>query len=299
MKQRDHSIPSSCSSEPLLHCTKKKRYASLRLIDPLNVIAPLSRKKKVTSSTILKPKPGRFSQPSKPTSSSSLDAISHSLSLIRRFNQWILSNLINDSDTESLEVNKTMEVGDAFGFNMVGKEKDVAHALGTGLDKKSMLNVDDRFLIQSVWGHSTFDYALNKANGKSGGIVDTSKGDFNEVLNENERLGSHFCRRSASFFNEFILSAGLLDLPIRGMHFTRMNSIGLKLSKIDRILKDHQQKASSLHSKPTTPIDEIDRRAEFSPLSATDVDVRIEKVKLLAEMEHHKLKDLRPKDKMK
>ncbi|GJV75554.1 putative RNA-directed DNA polymerase, eukaryota, reverse transcriptase zinc-binding domain protein [Tanacetum coccineum] len=46
-------------------------------------------------------------------------------------------------------------------------------------------------------------------------------------------------------------------------------------------------------------IDEIDRRAELSPLSATDVDVRMEKVKLLAEMEHRKLKDIRQKAKMK
>ncbi|GKE78519.1 putative RNA-directed DNA polymerase [Tanacetum coccineum] len=37
----------------------------------------------------------------------------------------------------------------------------------------------------------------------------------------------------------------------------------------------------------------------MSPLSATDVDVRIEKVKLLAEMKHRKLKDLRPTAKMK
>ncbi|GJX32573.1 cytochrome P450 [Tanacetum coccineum] len=129
------------------------------------------------------------------------------------------------------------------------------HFLGL---QESMSNEDNRFLIQSMWGHSTFDYALNKANGKSGGIVaiwDTSKfhmtssiigdgflaltgkwlsididclfivvyapqalnrkkklcldiealvqsenclsvvmGDFNEVPNENERLGSHFCR---------------------------------------------------------------------------------------------------------
>ncbi|GJW59706.1 hypothetical protein Tco_0109041 [Tanacetum coccineum] len=46
-------------------------------------------------------------------------------------------------------------------------------------------------------------------------------------------------------------------------------------------------------------IDEIDRRVELSPLSATVVDVRIEKVKLIAEMENRKLKDLRQKAKMK
>ncbi|GKA30342.1 hypothetical protein Tco_0716647 [Tanacetum coccineum] len=95
-KQRNHSVPSSSSFEPLLHCTKKR---------------------------------GRFSQPSKPTSSPSPDAISDSLSLSGCCNQQILSNPINDSDTESLEV------GNALGFNMVGKEKDVAQALGTGLDK--------------------------------------------------------------------------------------------------------------------------------------------------------------------
>ncbi|GJW54488.1 hypothetical protein Tco_0098573 [Tanacetum coccineum] len=182
-KQRNHSVPSSSSSEPLLHYTKKKMYASLRLIDPLNGIAPHPRKKKVVTSTILNLNPGRFSQPSKPTSSPSPDAISDSLSLSGCCNQQI-----NDSDTKSLEVNKTMEVGNALEFNMVGKEKDVAQALGAGLDKKSkihflglqesMSNEDNRFLIQSMWGHSTFDYALNKANGKSGGIVaiwDTSK----------------------------------------------------------------------------------------------------------------------------
>ncbi|GJV75555.1 hypothetical protein Tco_1507139 [Tanacetum coccineum] len=80
-----------------LHYTKKKRYASLRLIDPLNGIAPLPRKKKAATSTILNPNPGRYQI--------------------------------------TIEVNKTMKVGNALGFNMVGKEKDVAHALGTGLDK--------------------------------------------------------------------------------------------------------------------------------------------------------------------
>ncbi|GJX27101.1 beta-fructofuranosidase, insoluble isoenzyme 1-like protein isoform X2 [Tanacetum coccineum] len=53
-----------------------------------------------------------------------------------------------------------------------------------------------------------------KALVQSQNCLSVVMGDFNEVRNKNERLGSHFCRRSASVFNEFILSAGLLDLPM-------------------------------------------------------------------------------------
>ncbi|GKF25293.1 cytochrome P450, partial [Tanacetum coccineum] len=39
-------------------------------------------------------------------------------------------------------------------------------------------------------------------------------GDFNEVCYATEQMGSHFCHRSASFFNAFISSSGLLDIPM-------------------------------------------------------------------------------------
>nr|GEY35359.1 outer envelope pore protein 16-2, chloroplastic-like [Tanacetum cinerariifolium] len=143
----NHCVPSSSSSEPLLHYTKKKRYASLRLIDPLNGIAPLLKKKKADTSIILNPNPDRFSQPSKPTSSPSPDAISDSLSLSGCCNQQILSNPINDSDTESLEVNKTMEVGNALGFNMAnGKSGGIVAIWDTSKFHMTSSIIGDGFL---------------------------------------------------------------------------------------------------------------------------------------------------------
>ncbi|PWA63175.1 cytochrome P450 [Artemisia annua] len=61
-------------------------------------------------------------------------------------------------------------------------------------------------------------------------------GDFNEVRSQTERLGTVFDPRGASYFNEFISTTGLHDLPMGAKRFTRMNNLGNKLSKIDRIL---------------------------------------------------------------
>ncbi|GJV30474.1 putative RNA-directed DNA polymerase, partial [Tanacetum coccineum] len=64
-------------------------------------------------------------------------------------------------------------------------------------------------------------------------------GDFNEVRSECERSGSLFCKKGAKLFNEFISKADLVDLPMGGRKFTRMDKHGTKLSKIDRILMSH------------------------------------------------------------
>ncbi|GJX38733.1 zinc knuckle CX2CX4HX4C containing protein [Tanacetum coccineum] len=61
-------------------------------------------------------------------------------------------------------------------------------------------------------------------------------GDFNEARIETERLGSTFCKRGAKLFNDFIYNSQLVDLPMGGRKFWRMNKFGTKLSKIDRIL---------------------------------------------------------------
>ena len=57
-------------------------------------------------------------------------------------------------------------------------------------------------------------------------------GDFNEVRYASERLGSIFDVTGASMFNKFIFTSGLCDLPMDGKHFTRMDNISSKLSKI-------------------------------------------------------------------
>ncbi|GKD86312.1 putative RNA-directed DNA polymerase, partial [Tanacetum coccineum] len=61
-------------------------------------------------------------------------------------------------------------------------------------------------------------------------------GDFNEVRSQTECLGTIFDPRGALNFNEFISTTGLHDLLMGAKRFTRMNNLGNKLSKIDRIL---------------------------------------------------------------
>ncbi|GJV95465.1 RNA-directed DNA polymerase, eukaryota, reverse transcriptase zinc-binding domain protein [Tanacetum coccineum] len=61
-------------------------------------------------------------------------------------------------------------------------------------------------------------------------------GDMNEVRNAQERHGSIFSRSEAEVFNTFIINSNLIDLPMGGHSFTRMNKQGTKLSKLDRFL---------------------------------------------------------------
>ncbi|PWA74088.1 Endonuclease/exonuclease/phosphatase [Artemisia annua] len=251
------------------------------------------------------------------------------------------------SDSSSLEVNRTISIGKDLGFNLEGKEPDVAKALGTGVDngiQESMTCDVNPYMIQSMWGHSSFEYDVKKATGKLGGIIavwdpsifsKTSSitgdgflalsgkwttidvkcriiivyapqdlkskrklwkdlktliisenilsivmGDFNEVRSASERLGSHFCQRSATIFNEFIASTGLIDLPMGGMRFTRMNRNLKKAIKSWRITVNESETAAATVLRDG--IKEIDLKAEVSPLSSADVDLRTSNVRFLS-----------------
>ncbi|GJR45997.1 RNA-directed DNA polymerase, eukaryota [Tanacetum coccineum] len=61
-------------------------------------------------------------------------------------------------------------------------------------------------------------------------------GDFNEVRFEEERFGSLFNRQGGNAFNNFIASAGLVDLPLGGYSFTWAHKSAMKMSKLDRFL---------------------------------------------------------------
>ncbi|XP_024958879.1 uncharacterized protein LOC112499834 [Cynara cardunculus var. scolymus] len=61
-------------------------------------------------------------------------------------------------------------------------------------------------------------------------------GDFNEVRAAEERKGSNFDPIGARFFNDFIASAGLIDIRLGGRKFTWMSRDYSKLSKLDRFL---------------------------------------------------------------
>ncbi|GJY36840.1 cytochrome P450 [Tanacetum coccineum] len=65
-------------------------------------------------------------------------------------------------------------------------------------------------------------------------------GDFNMVRYATERIDSTFCKKVAEFFNSFIYNAELIDLPMGGRKFTRMNKFATKLSKLDHVLVSRQ-----------------------------------------------------------
>ncbi|XP_022002514.1 uncharacterized protein LOC110899925 [Helianthus annuus] len=61
-------------------------------------------------------------------------------------------------------------------------------------------------------------------------------GDFNEVRDASERMNSEFSEANADAFNQFILSAGLVEYNMGGGNFTYISDNGQKLSKLDRFL---------------------------------------------------------------
>ncbi|GKA31130.1 ankyrin repeat-containing protein ITN1-like protein, partial [Tanacetum coccineum] len=61
-------------------------------------------------------------------------------------------------------------------------------------------------------------------------------GDLNEVRHENERFGTMFSSNDVLIFNSFIDNVCLIDLPLGGKIYTWMNTLGTKLSKLDRFL---------------------------------------------------------------
>nr|GEW45421.1 cytochrome P450 [Tanacetum cinerariifolium] len=141
-----------------------------------------------------------------------------------------LEHEVNDKTPLSDEVH-IMSLGTKLEFKMMGREKDVAliHTNGDKIVKKP--NGKSGCII-AVWDTSWF--SLNSSLEGDGFLA--LLGDFNEVRFAHERMGSLFDGCGASAFNNFISVMGLLDLPLGGKRFTRMNCDGSKLSKLDRIL---------------------------------------------------------------
>ena len=61
-------------------------------------------------------------------------------------------------------------------------------------------------------------------------------GDFNEVRDESERLGSTFYPANAHSFNDFVDHLDLVDVPLGGPRFTWSDKWGSKFSKLDRFM---------------------------------------------------------------
>ena len=72
-------------------------------------------------------------------------------------------------------------------------------------------------------------------------------GDFNEVREESERLGSQLQITPTRNFNQFIEEAGLVDVPMGGPRFTWCDKWASKFSKLDRFLVTEGFSASFPH----------------------------------------------------
>ncbi|GKB72076.1 RNA-directed DNA polymerase, eukaryota, partial [Tanacetum coccineum] len=149
---------------------------------------------------------------------------------------------------------ETIKVGLALGLNMKGCEDTLASLVDDKGDsyETKMLHVD-LWMLRRIWGNTHFDFASTSARGLSGGIlcmwnslvfsktkilcnenylvVDglwlpddegplVTMGDFNEVREAGERLGSVFNKRQAEVFNDFILDSYLIDIPLGGYNYT-------------------------------------------------------------------------------
>ncbi|GJS20917.1 RNA-directed DNA polymerase, eukaryota, reverse transcriptase zinc-binding domain protein [Tanacetum coccineum] len=79
--------------------------------------------------------------------------------------------------------------------------------------------------------------------------------DLNEVRSELERFGSTFSCGDAAIFNYFIHESILINLPMGGRHFTWLNKVRSKMSKLDSFLISDDV----LHSNTDLKVVALDR----------------------------------------
>ncbi|GJS73858.1 cytochrome P450 [Tanacetum coccineum] len=207
------------------------------------------------------------------------------------------------NSAESVEVNKTVNIGNQLGFGMTGKEADVSSIV---LQIVQFLGLQETLLKKDLWNNSRFETLEKKILWATlhniitvNDCLTITLGDFNEVRNALERSGSVFHHRGAINFNDFISSSGLSDLPLGGLRYTRMDKLGSKLSKLDRFLVSPHvlDKCPSAHAGfPITSVtlretlNNLDLKVESSPLSIIDINLRANSVKELLEIDQKRPK---------
>ncbi|GKA14061.1 RNA-directed DNA polymerase, eukaryota, reverse transcriptase zinc-binding domain protein [Tanacetum coccineum] len=204
-----------------------------------------------------------------------------------------------------------IEMGKVLGYDMeAGKCKDISKLCNKhnisflGIQDTHSLTVDP-FKVKCLWGNFQFDYAVTPSSGNWISthmhcymvnvyasqddrkkeslwhhILDFKEGnpghyiifgDFNVVRFASERIGTIFNSASANVFNQFISDGHLWEIPHGGHLFTRINSRGDKLSKLDRFLIT-ENSASHMHNYSAQVLDchILDHRPIV--LSASSVD---------------------------
>ncbi|GJX94347.1 cytochrome P450, partial [Tanacetum coccineum] len=219
--KRSSSLPASSSHAK--HPQRKKKVQISCLIDPiLRVRGSMTQQRKQKKKNTLMP----FSSQPIPSNSSGKsynEAISDSFPIINRCNIRILSKPDVATSSESNEVDNTIDVGNEIGFTMTGKNKDIQNILA------KVYAPQDQRRKRKLWKDITQLISIHNT-------LTILLGDFNEVRNVDEQKGTMFDTRGDSRFDNFISSSSLVDLPMGAKRFTRMNNLGNKLSKIDRVL---------------------------------------------------------------
>ncbi|GJY18112.1 RNA-directed DNA polymerase, eukaryota [Tanacetum coccineum] len=137
------------------------------------------------------------------------------------------------------EMNRMIEVGGALGYDVKGCKKYLS---------------DNYIIVEGKWKNPVGDYYIINVYGPQhqpdksnlwsylrvfiqdhiGRVI--LFGDLNEVRSESKRFGSTFSCRDATIFKSFIHDTGLIGLPMGGRHFTWVNKVGSKMSKLDCFL---------------------------------------------------------------
>nr|GEV39923.1 RNA-directed DNA polymerase, eukaryota [Tanacetum cinerariifolium] len=145
------------------------------------------------------------------------------------------------------------------------------------------------FKVKCLWGNFQFDYAVSPSSSRSGGLVSVWDSntftklnvfpsenlliveDFNVVRFALERIGTIFNSASGNVFNQFISDSHLLEIPHGGHLFTRINSRGDKLSKLDRFLIT-ENSTSHMHNYSSQVLDCYISDHRLIVLSASSLD---------------------------
>ncbi|GJS21009.1 RNA-directed DNA polymerase, eukaryota, reverse transcriptase zinc-binding domain protein [Tanacetum coccineum] len=92
--------------------------------------------------------------------------------------------------------------------------------------------------------------------------------DLNKVRSESKRFGSTFSSGDATIFNSFIHDTDVIDLPMGGRHFTWVNKVEYKMSKLDRFrISD-----DVLHSNTNLKVIALDSLwSDHNPIIGTNI----------------------------
>ncbi|GKD17256.1 RNA-directed DNA polymerase, eukaryota, partial [Tanacetum coccineum] len=309
----------SCNSTSLPTNTKRslslsrthrpRRFTSLKLFDPFHATQSQPTRRNRPQKL-----PTSSSQPSLKVShpSSIVKATSDSMSNIARCNLRILTHPRNPPSSSSItpssspsSTSSEVHTGTMLGFNLQGKKNDVASLLNNGDCKRVMASLpswENGLILTPL----PYDCGLCTTRSTKEGQALFS--DHSSLLLTNSCVD--FGPSPFKFYNSWLLHKDFPSIFLNSW----LNSIGqahphpavnfkLKLQALKSTIKSWRSSVKLNESTFTVSlrntIDPIDTKAEISPLTTHDIENRTFLVNELMDLEHHNLKDLRQKAKVR